>query len=118
MLTDLAIPGKLITTDNNNTQFKDDSLVKLALKKARAQAMMQNKSRKGKFAIETSLQTLPSFDEYVRTTSIKKEGQTYGISLDCVGRTREVQFIKYHLLLYIYCSRIRHRYIIFAFCFV
>lgn len=89
MLTDWALPGNFIS-NNNNAQVKDDSLVKLALKKARAQAMVQANSKKGKFAIETSLQTSPGVDRYVTTTSIKKGGETYEISLDCIGRTREV----------------------------
>ncbi|XP_028405098.1 uncharacterized protein LOC114527596 [Dendronephthya gigantea] len=87
MLTDWAVPGNYISTDH--TQLKEDSLVKLAFKKARAQAMMQNNSKKGKFAIETSLPSLSNINQYVTTTSIKKAGQTYGISLDCIGRTRE-----------------------------
>jgi hypothetical protein len=89
MLTDWALPGNFIS-NNNPAQLKDDSLVKLALKKARAQAVTQNNSKKGKFVIETSLQTLPSLDQYVTTTSIKKGGHTHEISLDCIGRTREV----------------------------
>lgn len=88
MLTDWALPGNFIS-NNNPAQLKDDSLVKLALKKARAQAVTQNNSKKGKFVIETSLQTLPSLDQYVTTTSIKKGGHTHEISLDCIGRTRE-----------------------------
>lgn len=84
MLTDWAVPG-------NFNHFKDDSLVKLASKKARAQAMMQNNSKKRKFAIETSFnETSPNVDEYVTTTSIKKGGYTYKIAVDCIGRTREV----------------------------
>ncbi len=89
MLTDWALPANFIS-NNNNTQLKDDSLVKLAFKKARAQAGMQNNSKKGKFAIETSLQTSPNLNQYVTMTSIKKGGRTYEISLDCIGRTREV----------------------------
>lgn len=97
MLTDLALPGNFIS-NNNNTQLKHDSLVKLAFKKARAHSMVQNNSKKGKFAIETSLQTLPSVDQYVTTTSIKKGGETYEISLDCIGRTREVATTQYNKL--------------------
>ena len=88
MLTDWALPANFIS--NNNTQLKDDSLVKLALKKAKAQTLMQNNSKKGKFVMETSLPSLTNFDRYVTTTSIKEGGQTYEISLDCMGRTREV----------------------------
>ena len=92
MLTDWALPANFIS--NNNTQPKDDSLVKLAFKKARSQTLLQNNSKKGKFAMETSLPTLTSLNQYVTTTSIKEGGQTYEISLDCMGRTREVHTVK------------------------
>ena len=107
MLTDLALPGNIIS-NNNNTQLKDDSLVKLALKKARAHAMAQNNSKKGKFAVDTSLQTLPGVDQYVTTTSIKKGGQTYEISLDCIGRTREVGITQHNKLILIWLSNSRY----------
>lgn len=89
MLTDWAIPR---TCSLNSVHMKEDSLVKLALKKARTQSLLHNHSRKGKFALEMSSHRSPNSDEHVTTTSIKKEGQTYEVSLDCIGRAREVHF--------------------------
>lgn len=86
MLTDWAIPR---TCSLNSVHMKEDSLVKLALKKARTQSLLHNHSRKGKFALEMSSHRSPNSDEHVTTTSIKKEGQTYEVSLDCIGRARE-----------------------------
>lgn len=62
--------------------------MKLAFVKT--QSLIQNNSRKGKFEVETSFQKSSSPEEYVTTISIKEGGKTYEISVDCLGRTREV----------------------------
>lgn len=94
MLINFTHPGDVVTDLEVNANSKGKSLTRLAIKKAKMRVVKQSSHKKGKFSIESSLQTSPKNEEFVTTTSFKKGGKTYEISSDSIGRTREVSLNK------------------------